>query len=98
MPWVMPRGRGLQHLPRRVKPLVSVPGASSTGLYSGSLTPMEAAQIAKGPWEHAAEAAEWAEVRKVLEEAEARAPRALPVRETVDAEVVTTNPAPEDEP
>lgn len=67
----MPEGRVTPHVARGAN-AADRAQAVVDALNEGALTPREAAEIARGALEHAAEATEWQEVRRLLDAAEAR--------------------------
>lgn len=97
--WTMPESRVVSNIFRGASTASERAQRVLDGLDAGDLTPMEAAQIAKGALEHAAEAAEWAEVRKLLAEAEARQHQlpAAPSVEVVEVPATEVDPASEPE-
>lgn len=92
--WTMPEQRVVANIFRGASTASERAQRVLDGLDAGDLTPMEAAQIAKGALEHAAEASEWSEVRRLLAEAEARQQHQLPASTVEVVEVPATEVGP----
>lgn len=71
--WFMPQGRTTPGVLRGARTAVEQAEAVTAAVESGRLTAQEAAMLARGPLEFLAQAGEWEQARKLLNEMQAKA-------------------------